>query len=292
MNLINSGLVLEGGGLRGQYTAGVLDAFLLEKIYFPYTVGVSAGASIACSYISGQFGRNRKIIQQFRNDPRYLSFKNLWFTGSLFGMDFIYNQIPHKLIPFDFEAFNNSPYRFVTVCTDCDSGEAIYFEKNDSDPLTVLKASASMPFVAPMVTYQGRRFLDGALADSIPLVKSQSEGFLRNVVVLTREKGYRKSPPHPLPAKIFYHGHPKVVQAINSRWILYNSTLDLIDKEESDGDTLVIRPSRHLQISRTEKSVKKLEELYQLGMDDGLLWANKIRTWNQKPLPHKNKPLE
>ena len=143
--MVISGLVLEGGALRGQFTAGVLDAFLAAGVEFPYIVGVSAGASIACSYVSKQYGRNKTIVETYRNDHRYLSFGNLVTTGSLFGMDFIYDEVPHRLVPFDFAAFEASSTRFVTVCTDCESGEAVYYDKEGEAHLTVLRASASMP---------------------------------------------------------------------------------------------------------------------------------------------------
>ncbi len=152
------GLVLEGGALRGQYTAGVLDAFLESGVEFPYIIGVSAGASIACSYVSRQHGRNKTIVDSYRHDPRYLSLRNLVTTGSLFGMDFIYDAIPNLLIPFDFATFEASPSRFITVCTDCDSGQAVYFEKEGEDHLTVLRASASMRFSAPRSRIGGDGF--------------------------------------------------------------------------------------------------------------------------------------
>jgi predicted patatin/cPLA2 family phospholipase len=263
------GLVLEGGALRGQYTAGVLDAFLEAKVEFPYIIGVSAGASVACSYVSGQHGRNQVIVETYRNDRRYLSFTNLITTGSLFGMDFIYNQVPHHLVPFDFAAFEASTSRFVTVCTDCETGRAVYYEKEGEDHLTVLKASASMPFLSPMVPYQGRLLLDGALADSLPLGRAVSEGYRKNVVVLTRPRGYRKTAPNPWAARLIYGRYPRLVEAINTRWRQYNASLVAIEAAEDAGDVLVLRPSVDLGVGRTEKSVAKLNALYELGRTDG-----------------------
>jgi predicted patatin/cPLA2 family phospholipase len=263
------GLVLEGGALRGQYTAGVLDAFLEAGVTFPYVVGVSAGASIACSYISGQHGRNKTIVDTYRHDRRYLSVANLLTTGSLFGMDFIYGTIPHELIPFDFPAFEANPSRFVTVCTDCESGRAVYYEKEGEDHLTVLRASASMPFLSPMVEYKGRLLLDGALADSLPWNRAVYEGFSKNVVVLTRPAGYRKKAPHPWVARMAYGRFPKLVEAINTRWKQYNTSLETIEAAEREGKALVIRPSADLKIGRTEKSLEKLAALYELGRKDG-----------------------
>lgn len=268
MNMVDRGLVLEGGGLRGQYTAGVLDAFLERGIVFPYIIGVSAGASIACSYVSGQKGRNVEIVERYRNDRRYLSLWNLLTKGSLFGMDFIYREVPFKLVPFDFPAFEASPSRFVTVCTDCGTGEAVYYGK-ESDHLTVLRASASLPFVSPMVEYDGRKLLDGAIADAIPLEKAREEGFPKNVVVLTRPRGYRKTEERGPSARLVYRKFPKLVEALGKRVERYNRQMDLVERAEEAGDTLVIRPSRDLGVSRTEKSVAKLRELYDLGLADG-----------------------
>lgn len=265
---INRGLVLEGGGLRGQYTAGVLDAFLDRGLRFPYVIGVSAGSSIGCSYISGQRGRNLEIIEKYRNDPRYLSLRNYLSTGSLFGMDFIFDEVPKRLVPFDFDAFTAYPGRFVTVCTDCATGKAVYYEKN-ADHLRVLRASASMPFLSRMVDYDGRKLLDGAVSDAIPLAKARSEGYGLNVVVLTRPAGYRKTKePHP-PAALFYRRWPRLVEALESRIRRYNLQMELVEAAEADGSALVIRPSRDLGISRTEKSVERLRELYELGLADG-----------------------
>jgi predicted patatin/cPLA2 family phospholipase len=268
MNMVDRGLVLEGGGLRGQYTAGVLDAFLERGIVFPYIIGVSAGASIACSYVSGQKGRNVEIEERYRNDRRYLSLWNLFTKGSLFGMDFIYREVPLSLVPFDFAAFEASPSRFVTVCTDCGTGEAVYYGK-EADHLAVLRASASLPFLSPMVEYDGRRLLDGAIADAIPLEKARAEGFAKNLVVLTRPSGYRKTEEGGAAARVMYRRYPKLVEALGRRVERYNRQMELVEAAEADGSALVVRPSRDLGVTRTEKSVAKLRELYELGLEDG-----------------------
>ncbi len=268
MTTIEKALVLEGGGLRGQYTAGVLDAFLEMGITFPYIIGVSAGASIACSYVSGQIGRNQEIVERFRNDPRYLSLRNLFTKGSLFGMDFIYGTVPNELVFFDYPAYYAHPARFVTVCTDCATGGAVYYEK-DADLLTVLRASASMPFLSQMVEYEGRKLLDGAIADAIPIEKAQAEGYAKKVVVLTRPPNYRKKPEGGTAARLVYRRHPALVEALGSRVDRYNRQMERVEAEERDGSALVIRPSRDLGVSRTEKSVEKLRALYELGIEDG-----------------------
>lgn len=263
------GLVLEGGALRGHYTAGVLDAFLEKGVAFPYIIGVSAGASVACSFVSRQHGRNQTIVSTYRNDRRYLSWSNWFATGSLFGMDFLYREIPHRLVPFDFAAFHASPSRFVTVCTDVDAGTPVYYEKDGEDPLSVLRASASMPFLSPIVEYKGRRLLDGALSDSLPWGRAVAEGYRRNVVVLTRPRGYRKRPTNPWPARLVYGRHPRLVDLINRRWHQYNLSLERIEEAEAAGAALVIRPSAELGVGRTERSVAKLTQLYELGRLDG-----------------------
>lgn len=268
--MVNAGLVLEGGGLKGQYTAGVLDAFLEAGLEFPYVVGVSAGAAIGSSFVSKQVGRNQEIIARFRRDPRYLSLRNLITTGSLFGMDFIFRKIPHELVPFDFAAFHASPSRFVTVVTDMADGRAVYYEKDTEDILAVLQATAAMPFVSRPIPYQGRLFMDGAVADSIPLVRSEAEGYTNNVVVLTKPRGYRKKK-HAVSslAKMVYRRHPAFAEAYQNRWKMYNDTMDLVESRETEGTITVIRPSTDLKVGRTEKSVEKLEALYQLGRQDG-----------------------
>lgn len=275
--MVNAGLVLEGGGLKGQYTAGVLDSFLEKNLEFPYVVGVSAGAAIGSSFISKQIGRNQEIIARYRRDRRYLSLANLVTTGSLFGMDFIFRRIPHELVPFDFAAFHASASRFVTVVTDMDDGRAVYFEKDTDDILAVLQATAAMPFVSRPIPYQGRLYMDGAVADSIPLVRSEAEGYRNNVVILTKPRGYRKKK-HSLSAltQVVYRRHPAFAEAYMNRWKMYNQTMDLVESREEAGTITVIRPSADLKVGRTEKSVEKLEALYQLGRQDGRLAAEEL----------------
>lgn len=268
-------LVLEGGGLRGQYTAGVLDAFLDAGLAFPYAIGVSAGASIGCSFVSAQRGRNLEIIDRYRNDPRYLSWRNFLRTGNLFGADFIFDRIPNELVPFDGKAFAASPTRFVTTCTDCATGEAVYYGK-EADLLTVLKASCALPFLARPVEYGGRVLMDGAVADAIPLRRAYAEGFGRAVVVLTRPAGYRKKDEPAPPASLVYRRFPAFVRALETRVARYNEQLAHAEAEEAAGRVLIVRPSRDLGVSRTEKSTARLRELYGLGLEDGAAAAAKL----------------
>jgi len=263
------GLILEGGALRGQYTAGVLDAFLEAGVEFPYIVAVSAGASVGCSFVSGQWGRNKEIMDRYRRDSRYAGLRSWFETGSLFGMDFLFDEIPHRLVPFDFAAYQRNPARFVTVCTDCETGKALYFDKENEDSLSVLRASSSMPFVSPMVPYKGRLLLDGALTDSLPWHRAVDEGYSRNVVILTRPLGYRKKPSRWSPARWVYRRFPHLIEAIQTRWSQYNASLEAIEEAERDGRAVVIRPRIDRKVGRTERSLKKLTQLYEDGLSDG-----------------------
>ncbi|MDR3192415.1 MAG: patatin family protein, partial [Treponema sp.] len=268
MTKLDHGLVLEGGGLRGNYTAGVLDAFLEKGLEFPWVIGVSAGAGMGCSFVSKQKERNLYILKTFRKDPRYLSVRSFIKTGNYFGLDFIYNDIPARHVPFDIETFLASPSRFITVCTDCETGEAAYFEKGP-DILTIMKASSAMPFVSRMVEYQERKFLDGGISDSIPLAKALAEGFAKNVVVLTHPAGYRRKKEIQPSAWLFYRKYPRLIKALERFVENYNRSLAFAEAEAAAGRTLLVRPSVDLKVSRTEKDVDKLIKLYELGRKDG-----------------------
>ncbi|MBU5485623.1 patatin family protein [Clostridium sp. MSJ-11] len=264
------GLVLEGGGMRGLYTAGVLDFFMEKNLYFPYVIGVSMGACNGTSYISKQIGRNKDVTIGYINDPRYISYRNFLKCKSIFGLDFMYNEIPNKLNPFDFHSFSEAKENFVVVATDCKTGEPIYFYKDDNeDILTVVKASASLPFISPIVKYKDRLLLDGGIADSIPVKKSMKDGFERNIIVLTRPKGYRKEPfKHKRLLKRVYSGYDNLIEAILDRYKHYNETLDYIEKLEEEGKVFIIRPKVGLKVGRIERNKEKLENLYKIGYED------------------------
>jgi predicted patatin/cPLA2 family phospholipase len=268
MAKLEHALILEGGGLRGNYTAGVLDAFLEKGLEFPCVICVSAGAGMGCSFVSKQKERNLYILKTFRKDPRYLSVRSFIKTGNYFGLDFIYNDIPERYVPFDTGAFLASPSRFITVCTGCETGEAVYFEKGP-DILTVMKASSAMPFVSRMVEYRGQKFLDGGISDSIPLAKALSEGFAKNVVVLTHPAGYRRKKEIQPPARLVYRAYPRLIKALGSFVENYNRSLAFAEEEAAAGRAVLIRPSVDLKVSRTEKDVDKLVKLYELGRKDG-----------------------
>lgn len=266
----NVGLVLEGGGMRGIYTSGVLDYFMEKGMYFPYVIGVSMGACNAASYISRQIGRNKTINTQYVKDSRYISYRNLVRQKSIFGMDFIFNEIPYKLNPFDFETFKDSKQKFIIVATDCNTGKPIYFSKDDyEDVLDIIKASSSLPFVSPAVSIDGMTLLDGGISDSVPILKSISDGNEKNVIILTRNKGYRKEPfKYKHIIKKFYGDYNELTDAILSRYKMYNETMERIDELEKQGKVFVIRPEVPTNVSRVEKNREKLLKLYEQGYTD------------------------
>lgn len=273
------GLVLEGGGMRGVYTAGVLEYFLEKQLYFPYVIGVSAGSAMAASYLSQQKGRNYKVNIHYVNDSRYLSFRNFLRNRQLFGMDFIFEEIPNKLVPYDYEQFWANPAELVVGTTDCYTGEPVYFKKEDyqNDLLTVLKASSSLPFIASEVRFKNRILLDGGISDSIPVLKAQKDGFRKNVVVLTRNKGYRKQPSRFNGfIKRKYPEYTGLHKAMENRYKLYNDTIDYIEEEERKGNLLVIRPQEPLEVGRMERNQQKLKKLYFQGYKDGRKYANEM----------------
>ncbi|WP_308637407.1 patatin-like phospholipase family protein [Paenibacillus silvisoli] len=278
------GLVLEGGGMRGVYTAGVLDYFTEQNVYFPYTIGVSAGACMAASYLSRQLGRNRSVNVGLVNDPRYISWKNYWTKRELFGMDFIFDEIPNVLVPFDYAAFEASKEQFVIGTTDCDTGETVFYNRFEEgfDLLTVLRASSSLPFIAPIVKHGGRNLLDGGISDPIPLRKAESDGNKRNVVVLTRDAGYRKSRnKFGWIVRRAFKQYPEFVKVMLRRHTIYNETLAYIDEQERKGNLFVIRPQQPLTVGRMERDKAKLDALYVQGYEDAKRLMPAIQVWMQ-----------
>ena len=254
--MYQAGLILEGGGMRGVFTAGVLDFFLDKNIEFSSCYGVSAGACNACSYLSKQKGRSYDVIVDYIGDKRYCSPYSLLTTGDLFGADFLYNVIPNQLNPFDYETFRSYRGKFYSVMTDCKTGLAVYYPVKDlRKDMNAIRASSSLPLVSRMVSINGRRYLDGGISDSIPLRRSIKDGNRKNVVVLTRSPDYRKPP-------FKMNG---LVKGVRHRSDRYNDTLDFIRSEEEKGSTFVIRPDQPVNIGRIEKNPKKLRQLYREG---------------------------
>ncbi|MBC8060203.1 MAG: patatin family protein [Clostridiaceae bacterium] len=277
----NIGLVLEGGGMRGVYTAGVLDLFMDKDIYFPYVIGVSAGACNAASYLSRQKGRSKEINIGFINDHRYLSFRNLLKERSIFGMKFMFDELPNRLVPFDYATYNKSETTFVIVATDCISGKPVYFyKKKGHDILNQLKASCSLPFLSPIITINGMKLLDGGISDSIPIKKAIEDGTKRNVIILTRNKGYRKKPTKGnFISRKIYKNYDCLIEAINNRYKVYNETLDYIEMLEANKQVFVIRPSELLNVGRLEKNKQKLEDLFNQGYSDAEKCCGELNEW-------------
>ncbi|WP_031514758.1 patatin-like phospholipase family protein [Desulfofalx alkaliphila] len=275
------GLVLEGGGMRGAYTAGVLDFFIEKDLYFPYVIGVSAGACNALSYISKQYGRNLEIYLNYPSDKRYINYFNLLKGKGVFGMDFIFNDIPNKLVPFDYQTFWQSKQRFVTNAMDCDTGETVYFEKEScKDFLTAVIASSSLPVIGTAVKLNGLNLMDGGIVDPIPIRKSQEDGNSKNVIVLTRDGTYRKKPSKiKLFAKMLYPDKENIYRAMKNQYKVYNETLDYINKLQSEKKVFVIRPERPVTVSRIERNPQKLARLYDAGYQDAKKNYKEMLEW-------------
>ncbi len=265
-------LVLEGGGLRGNYTAGVLRFLMARALYFPYVIGVSIGACNGSNYVSRQMERNRIVNTRFVGDPRFMSYRRLMRGGGLFGMDFIFDTLPRRLVPFDFTAFRNSDQRFVITTTDCKSGEAVYYEKaqlDDAALLAVLKAGCSLPFLQNPVPFDGRLLMDGGIADAVPLRKSMADGNRKHVLVLTRPAGYRKRVSRLAGLiRLRYPHLPGLCQAFAGRARRYNRVMQQVEELQAAGAVFVIRPGADLAVKRTEGDVRKLEAIYAKGYRD------------------------
>jgi len=268
LKLENAALVLEGGGLRGTFTSGVLRRFVDDKLYFEYVIGVSMGACNAANYLSLQPERNRIVNTRFVRDSRYLSYRRLFLGGDLFGMNFIFDEIPNKLIPYDLKTYLENPMRCITVTIDCVTGESLYYDKNNlgNDYLEVLKASSSLPLIAKPVKYNGRFLMDGGLSDPIPIRHAAEDGFKKRVVVLTRQRGYRKTPSKmPKILLLRYRKFPGLLQNIKTQYLHYNETIDHIEELEARGEIFVIRPKEKPPAGRVERDVSKIYLTYDLG---------------------------
>ena len=262
-------LILEGGGLRGVFTCGVLDCFMDHGIRFPLTVGVSAGACNGLSYMSGQRGRARKSNIDLMEKFQYVGFKYLLTQGCIMDFKLLFEDFPEKIIPYEYEAYFSNPDRFVMVATNCITGKAEYFEEKSSSErvMDIVRASSSLPFVTKITHVDGIPMLDGGIADSIPVNFALEQGYKRLVVVLTRNKGYRKKDRKMHMAKAFYRKYPNLQKALLNRNAVYNKTMDLIEKLENEGQIIVIRPSNPVVVGRMEKDISKLSALYQEGYD-------------------------
>ncbi|MBE5958641.1 MAG: patatin family protein [Lachnospiraceae bacterium] len=279
------GLVLEGGGMRGMYTAGVLDAMLENNIMVDGIVGVSAGSIFGCNYKSRQIGRAIRYNLKYVNDKRYMSLKSLILTGNYFVEDFCYHELPEKLDPFDAKTFKSTPEKFYSVSMDINSGEAVYHElKNgDADDLEWMRASGSLPLVATIVKKDGREMLDGGMVDSIPIKWMQSQGYEKNIVVLTQPEDYVKEKSGIIPLiKLKYRKYPALIDGISNRHIMYNDTIEYIKSEKKKNNVLVIQPDTSLGVGRTEKNTDKLQAAYDRGRSDTVRMLDEIRKYMEE----------
>ncbi|MBR6709060.1 MAG: patatin family protein [Clostridia bacterium] len=265
---MKKGLILEGGAMRGMFTAGVMDVLMENGIVFDGAVGVSAGAAFGVNYKSGQIGRVLRYNTRFVRDKRYCGMRVLLKTGNIYSTEFCYNEVPLKHDPFDFDAYARNPMEFYLVCTDVETGEAVYhrYAGREDHCFDWIRASASMPLVSQIVEIDGRKLLDGGIADSIPVRFFEQIGYNRNIAVLTRPRGYQKSKNSTMPlVRLKYRRYPKFVEAIANRHNMYNETLAYIEQREQAGELFVIRPAQELPVSRVEKDPEKLREAYEIG---------------------------
>lgn len=262
------GLILEGGGMRGMFSAGVIDVLMENGIEFDGTIGVSAGAAFGCNYKSKQIGRVIRYNTKYCRDKRYSSIRSLIKTGDMFGADFCYRELPEELDLFDVETYQKNPMDFYVVATDIESGKPEYKKCDYGDRRDLLwyRASASMPLVSRIVEIEGKKYLDGGIADSIPLKYFEGIGYTKNVVVLTQPSDYVKKPNSALPLiKMAYKKFPNLISAMAKRHEVYNETTAYVKKRELEGDVFVICPSEPLSVGRVEHDAKKLRETYEAG---------------------------
>ncbi len=268
--MIKAALVLEGGALRGMYTSGVLDTFLKNNMEFECVAGVSAGALNAMSYISKQPGRSAKINLEYCDDPRYIGRKAFIKNKGIIGYDYLFGDISENKVPFDYKSFENTNQRFIIVTTNCEKAETEYLEKsNCNDLFKAAQASSSMPLASAMVEINNNHYLDGAVTTSIPVKWALEQGYEKVVVVLTRDKTYRKPMLSNKMKKLYklaYHKYTKLIEKLNTMPERYNKLQDEIIDLEKEGKIFIIRPEKEVTVSRLEKDKEKLENLYKEGI--------------------------
>jgi predicted patatin/cPLA2 family phospholipase len=278
------GLVLEGGGMRTTYTGGVLDAFMDAGVDLAYVIGVSAGANAGSHYVARQRERSHRVFVDLVADPRYAGWRNVARERSWFGMEFLFRTLPDELAPFDYEGFRSSPRTLVAGVTDCRTGAARYYAQRDEDPRwyvqTLLRASCSLPLLSPPVMVQGRPCVDGGVTDSIPILRAVAGGNPRNVVVLTRNAGYRKPPARfRALSRVLLARYPAVHAAMLRRPRVYDASLDLVERMERAGSAFVLRPVRPLAVGRMERDLARLEALYRQGYDETMARMPELEVW-------------
>lgn len=268
--MYQAGLVLEGGGMKGVYTAGVLDFFLDKGMEFSSVYGVSAGACHMCSYLSGQRGRALEVCVDYLDTRKYCSVESLLTTGDLFNVNMAYHLIPEYLNPYDYEAFHKYKGKAYAVVTNIETGKPEYLRIRDmKKEIDAIRASASLPLVSRNVKYNGKLYLDGGLSDAVPICKSILDGNKKNVVILTKEEGYVRTPSSHLGLiKLRYLRYPKVYELMAGRHLAYNDMMSYLEEQQKNGQAFVLRPKKKSEVSRIEKDSEKLKALYEEGYRD------------------------
>ena len=263
----NTALVLEGGGMRGVFTCGVLDYLMDHHIEFPYTVGVSAGACNGLSYMSHQRGRGKFSNIDLLAKYKYIGIRPLLKRRGLIDQQLLFHRFPDRILPYNYKAYAENPNRFEMVTTDCRTGKACYWEEKHDEKriIDIVKASSSLPYACPIIHVDGRPMLDGGIVDSIPLLRAVEQGYDKLVVVLTRNKGYRKSVKEVMVPRFIYKEYPRLRVALRNRNKIYNEQLELVERLEDEGKIVVIRPEEPIVVGRMETNVRKLTDLYMQG---------------------------
>lgn len=273
-------LILEGGAMRGLYSAGVIDVFMRNNISVDVIYGVSAGALFGLNYKSRQIGRAIRYNLKYANEKNYMGLYSLITTGDVMNKDFCFNKLVYELDKLDFETYKNNPVEFYAVVTNLETGKPEYIKIDDAEKdLEYFRASGSMPFVSKPVDINGNLYLDGAVADAIPFRKVLEENYEKIIVVLTRPLGFNRKEKSHLPYKFFYRNFPNFVETAKNSCTRYNETMDLIEKYESENKIIVLRPSELIKMQRVEKDTKKLQAIYDLGVSDCTKKLNDIKEY-------------
>ena len=277
-------LILEGGAMRGLYSAGVLDVFMQNNVNVDVIYGVSAGALFGLNYKSRQIGRAIRYNIKYAHEKNYMGLYSLITTGDVMNRDFCFNKLVYELDKLDFETYKNSPVEFYAVVTNLQTGKPEYIQIDDAQKdLEYFRASGSMPFVSIPVEVNGNLYLDGAIADAVPIKKALEENYERIIVVLTRPLEYNRKKKTHMPYKLFYGKFPNFVETAKKSYKKYNETMDLIEKYETENKIVVLRPSKHIKMQRVEKDTKKLQAIYDLGFYDCMKKLDDIKEYLKTP---------
>lgn len=278
----NTSLILEGGGFRGIYTAGILDRFLEEGLHFPYTIGVSMGAIVGVNYIAKQPGRMVNWCAKYIQDKKYMSFNNLLKEGNFFSHDYGYNRAPRRFFPFDFKEYYSAPGKFYFTTTDVETGQPKYFEKLEEEVINLTLATSSLPVMSKFMEIQGRHYLDGGISDAIPIHKAEEEND-KHVIILTRGKGYRKKAyKNNQLVERYYKNYPNLLRAFETRNTIYNNTLDYIDQLEKDGKAFVYRVNDDADTSMIQRDPNILWHNYNYGYSQADVRMNELKEFLKK----------